>query len=176
MDMTIIARVALVITALAPTAVIVGAAALWRGDMTTVGGALLTTLVLVALCLRVVHAIRGPHTSAPAMHQITSIEPMECTNSTIILIYAAPALMLCPAPDWSDWNIWGPTLVVLIAITALGRGWAFNPLLRMCGWRLYRVGTPENVTRLLISRRIFRTGNQTITGVELGDSLIMDVG
>ncbi len=50
----------------------------------------------------------------------------------------------------------------------------FNPLLRILGWHFYRVDTPENVTRLLISKRVINEGNQKIIGIQLGDYVILD--
>ena len=117
MGLTVMARAALASTAIAPVGFIAATSAFWRGDMTTAGAALLATLALTALCLRLLRAIRGPYADTPAMHQIRSIEPVERTNAAIILLYAAPVLTPKTGPDWS---VWVPTLAARIVNNNIG--------------------------------------------------------
>ena len=53
---------------------------------------------------------------------------------------------------------------VFLALAITGYNYHFNPLLRFLGWNFYKVGTPEGVTYVLITRKalISAVGNMTV--------------
>ena len=172
MGLTIIARFALATTAIAPVGFVLASVACWNGDGITALIAMAVTIFLAAFCMLLLKAMRGPNARSPQQHPITTVDPVDRDNTAIILLYFMPIIM--SGFDGVKLTVWIPTLVVFLIVVLTGHGCFFNPLLGIFGWHFYRVGTPENVTRLLISRKTLRKGDQTITGVELGDYIIME--
>ena len=173
MGLTFLARFALAITAIAPVGLIFAIVDYWQGDLGTMWIALLSTLLMATICMAVLRKIHSPRARSPQAYPITTVEPVDRDNTAIILLYFMPVL----TADFEGFNlvVWGPTLLVFLIVALTGHGCFFNPLLGLFGWHFYRVGTPENVIRLLISRKTLRKGNRTIIGVELGDYVIMEV-
>lgn len=173
-----LARVALTATAIAPVGLTYAAVAAIndRWDVTVIIG--LVSVGLVGICLRILHAAqrkrsgsdyRGP---GPVKFPITSVEPADRENTAIILLYLMPLF----TADFNElnWMIWIPTLAIFAVIAFTSHSYFFNPLLGLFGWHFYKVGTPEMVTRVLISKRTIRKGKCDIVGIDLGDYVILE--
>lgn len=167
-----LARIALTATAIAPVGFTYAAVAALNDRYGTMLILLLGSALLVRTCVWVLDATKKDSASAPADHPITSVEPADRENTAIILLYLMPLF----TADFDDlnWVIWIPTLLVFFVIALTSHSYFFNPLLGLFGWHFYRVGTPENVTRLLISKQTIRKGDRIITGIELSDYVILD--
>jgi hypothetical protein len=55
-----------------------------------------------------------------------------------------------------------------------GNNYHFNPLLNIFGWHFYKVNTPDNVMRVLVTRRSIRNVVGDVTVVQLSDYMIME--
>lgn len=167
-----LARVALTATAIAPVGFTYAAVAALNDRYDIMILLLFGLATLVRLCVWVLVATKGKNAPAAETHPITSVEPADRENTTIILLYLMPLF----TADFNDlnWLVWIPALVVFAVIAFTSHSYFFNPLLGLFGWHFYKVGTPENVTRALISKRTIRKGNCNIVGIELGDYVILD--
>lgn len=134
--------------------------------------------VLVILCICILNQIINkdgvnPNASAPEEHPFTTVEPADHENFAIILVYVMP-LFSANLEDL-NWKFWIPTLILFIIIATRSNSYSFNPLLALFGWHFYRVGTPEQVTRLVISKQKIIRGGGIITGIQLSEYVIIDV-
>lgn len=105
--------------------------------------------------------------------KITSIEAADRENMAILLLYLLPLF----TAEFSslNWNIWIPALIVFAVVVGTGYTYHFNPFLALIGWHFYRVGTPEGVTYVLITRKRLRDANREITIGELTEYIILDL-
>tara|TARA_R110002074_G_scaffold283280_1_gene454899 strand:- start:995 stop:1540 length:546 start_codon:yes stop_codon:yes gene_type:complete len=175
--LTILARLALTATAIAPVGFTYAAVAALNKHYGTMLLLLAGSALLVRLCVWVLNSIKSrtgvdPKASSPEEHPITFVEPADRENTAIILLYLMPLF----TADFNDlnWIVWVPTILVFAVIAMTSHSYFFNPLLGLFGWHFYRVGTPENVTRLLISKQTINKGDRTITGIQLSDYVILD--
>jgi len=105
--------------------------------------------------------------------QSISIEAADRENMGFLLLYLLP--LFTSQYDSLNWGIWLPTLVVFALFTATGYSYHFNPLLGMLGWHFYKVGTPEGVTYVLITKKQLRNAASTITVGQLTEYIVIDV-
>ncbi len=175
--LTVFARLALTATAIAPVGFTYAAVAALNDHYGTMLVLLAASLVLVRICVWVLDSIVtrsgvDRNAAAPEEHKISHVEPADRENTAIILLYLMPLF----TADFNDlnWVIWVPTIVVFAVIAMTSHSYFFNPLLGLFGWHFYRVGTPENVTRLLISKQTINKGDRTIVGIQLSDYVILD--
>ena len=105
------------------------------------------SLVGAALCL-----LRRARTSLETFNMsFTTLESADRENMGILVIYLAP--LLETSFDMLDWTILVPLGALFLALTFTGNSFQFNPLLNILGWHFYKVGTPEGVAYVLITRR-----------------------
>lgn len=170
--MTGAARLALTATAIAPVGFTYAGVAAMNKDYGAMLVLVAVSALLVRICIWILDAMRGKNASAPQEHPITSVEPADTENTSIILLYLMP--LFTTSFDQLNWAVWIPTLLMLAVIAMTSHSYFFNPLLGLFGWHFYKVGTPENVTRLLISKQTIRKGDRKIIGIELSDYVILD--
>lgn len=165
------ARLALTATAIAPVGFTYAAIAAINHDYGVMWRLLIGSAIMVLVCVWVLNAARGQNAPGSETHPITSVEPADRENTAIILLYLMPLF----TADFNDlnWMIWVPTLLVFSVIALTSHSYFFNPLLGMFGWHFYRVGTPENVTRVLISRKTIRAGNCKVQARELSEYVLL---
>jgi hypothetical protein len=167
-----LARVSLTATAIAPVGFTYAAVAALNYRYDIMLFLLFGSAILVWICIWVLGATKGKRAPASEKHKITTVEPADRENTAIILLYLMPLF----TADFNDlnWVVWIPTLLIFAVIAFTSHSYFFNPLLGLFGWHFYKVGTPESVTRVLISKRTIRKGNCEITGIDLGDYVILD--
>lgn len=170
--LTRVARLALTATAIAPVGFTYAAVAALNDYYGTMIILMVGSALLVRVCVWLLDAMKGKNASSPLEHPITSVEPADRENTAIILLYLMP--LFTADFDQLNWLVWVPTLLVFSVIAMTSHSYFFNPLLGLFGWHFYRVGTPENVTRLLISKQTIRKGDRKIIGIELSDYVILD--
>ena len=175
--LTVLARLVLTATAIAPVGFTYAFVAAFNKHYGTMVVLLLVSISLVSLCVWVLNSIKSrtevdPKASAPEQHKITSVEPADRENTAIILLYLMPLF----TADFSElnWIIWVPTILLFAVIAMTSHSYFFNPLLGLFQWHFYRVGTPENVTRMLISKQTINRGDRTIIGIQLSNYVILD--
>ncbi len=82
---------------------------------------------------------------------INSLESADRENMGVLILYLAP--LLETSFDMLDWTILVPMGALFFALTLTGNSYQFNPLLNVFGWHFYKVGTPEGVTYIFITKR-----------------------
>ncbi len=168
-----LARVALTATAIAPVGFTYAFVAAFNEAWSTMLWLLASSIALVVVCLWVLRTTRSRRAPAAETHKITSVEPADRENMAIMLLYLLP--LFTADFDKLNWVMWVPTIAIFAFIAVTSHSYFFNPLLGAFGWHFYRVGTPQNVTSILITKRTIRQGNQTIKGIELGDYVILEM-
>jgi len=166
------ARLALTATAIAPVGFTYAFVAAFNAAWSTMLWLLIGSIALVWVCLWVLKATRSIRAPAAERHIITTVEPADRENMAIMLLYLLP--LFTADFDKLNWVMWVPTIAIFAFIAVTSHSYFFNPLLGAFGWHFYRVGTPQNVTNILITKRTLRQGKQTITGIELGDYVILE--
>ena len=174
--LNLFARLALTATAIAPVGLIYAVVSVLQMQITTAIAFLVGTCIAVLVCVGILGTIKGrsgvkSSSSAPEKHRITSIEPADRENTAIILLYLMP-LFTKDVVDL-NWEIWIPRLLVFISIGMTSHIYFFNPLLSILGWHFYRMNTPENVTRILISKKTINNCDGTIIGIQLSDYTVL---
>ncbi len=167
-----LARLALTATAIAPVGFTYAFVAAFNKAWSTMAWLLIGSILLVAVCLFVLRKTRSSRAPAAEQHKITTVEPADRENMAIMLLYLLP--LFTADFDKLNWIMWIPTIVIFAFIAITSHSYFFNPLLGAFGWHFYRVHTPQNVTNILITKRILLQGDQTIKGIELGDYVILE--
>lgn len=167
-----LARLALTATAIAPVGFTYAFVAAFNEAWSAMLWLLIGSVVLVAVCLWVLRATRSNRAPGAERHKITTVEPADRENMAIMLLYLLPLF----TADFGklNWIMWVPTIAIFAFIAVTSHSYFFNPLLGAFGWHFYRVGTPQSVTHILITKRTIRQGNQEISGIELGDYVILE--
>lgn len=166
------ARLALTATAIAPVGFTYAFVAFFNQAWAAMFWLAGCSVLLVAVCLWILRTTRSSRAPAAERHKITTVEPADRENMAIMLLYLLP--LFTADFDKLNWIMWVPTIMIFAFIAVTSHSYFFNPLLGAFGWHFYRVGTPQNVTNILITKRTIRQGDQTINGIELGDYVIME--
>lgn len=103
----------------------------------------------------------------------TTIEAADRENMGFLLLYLLP--LFTSQYSSLNWGIWIPTLAVFGLVTATGYSYHFNPLLGLLGWHFYKVGTPEGVTYVLITKKQLRNAASAVTVGQLTEYIVIDV-
>jgi len=166
-----IARMLLTSTAIAPVLLTYAWVAAQSGHGRHAAILLGLCVLLTILCICMLrYAKRNLERSK---FQSISIEAADRENMGFLLLYLLP--LFTSQYDSLNWGIWLPTLVVFALFTATGYSYHFNPLLGMLGWHFYKVGTPEGVTYVLITKKQLRNAASTITVGQLTEYIVIDV-
>ena len=104
--------------------------------------------------------------------QITSIETSDNENIAFLVLYLFPLL----SSELSTPNLMTiiPILLVFSVVVATSNSYHFNPLLGFMGWHFYKVGTPEGVTYVLISKRTLKDTEPRLDVREMTNYMLMD--
>lgn len=167
-----LSRLALTATAIAPVGFTYAFVAAFNDAWSVMWWLLGGCTALIAVCLWVLKAICSSRAPGAEQHQITSVEPADRENMAIMLLYLLP--LFTADFDKFNWIVWVPTIAIFAFIAITSHSYFFNPLLGAFGWHFYRVGTPQNVSHILITKRTIRQGNHKISAIELGDYVILE--
>jgi hypothetical protein len=166
-----VARLLFTTTAIAPVA-LVYAYALWVDDKRYLAGivaAIAVLLVLVALLF-----LAGVFKRfSKSVQTLTSAETADQENVAFLLLYVSP--LFTDSVGSLNFPIVIPVVLLFIVVVMSGNNYHFNPLLNIFGWHFYKVNTPDNVSRVLITRRSIRNVVGDVTVVQLSDYVIMEV-
>lgn len=168
-----LSRLALTATAITPVGFTYAFLAAFNYEWVVMVCLLVCSIILVGVCLWILKALGSNRAPAAEQHTITSVEPADRENMAILLLYLLP--LFTADFDKLNWVMWIPTILIFSFIAITSHSYFFNPLLGAFGWHFYRVGTPHNVTHILITKRTIREANQKIKAIELGDYVIFEV-
>ena len=132
---------------------------------------ILISIFLVFICLWLLHI--GKKKLEMFEFSISKVEVADRENMAFLLLYLTPLLKV--QFDDSSWPIWVITIAIFALVVATGYGYHFNPLLGLFGWHFYKVGTKEEVTYVLITKRQLRSTIRKMKAVQLTEYIIMDI-
>ena len=126
------------------------------------------TLVVV-LCLSVLAYAKRHLEQLPLVYRTVEVADRETVG--ILVLYLLPLLKTSFVE--LELLVLVPAGVIFLALALTGYNFHFNPLLIILGWKFYKVGTPEGVTYILITRKTLRgPANRLIVGQLTGYTLV----
>lgn len=129
-------------------------------------------LLLVAICLGMLRYARTQ--LEPVRFVATSVEAADRENMGFLLLYLLPLFTVQYGA--LNWDLVLPAIVIFAAVVGTGYSYHFNPLLGLMRWHFYKVGTPEGITYVLITRKQLRNLNAPLNVVQLTEYVVADVG
>ena len=170
--MSIISNLVLTGAALAPVLLVYAVVAFVEGE--PLPGAVFAAvgLLLALVGLLLLMTIKG-HLESVSL-RITSVEVAERESVGLLVLYLLPLLRTSFSD--LDYIVLIPAGAIFLALAFTGYNFHFNPLLRMFGWNFYKVGTPEGVVYVLVTKRNLRNvSDETVVG-ELTSYTMLDLG
>lgn len=105
--------------------------------------------------------------------RINSVEVADRESVGLLVVYLVP--LLRTSFSELEYVVLVPAVAIFLALSLTGYNFHFNPLLRAVGWNFYKVGTPEGVTYVLISKRTLKSTSGTIVVGELTNYTVIDL-
>ena len=158
-------------TALAPVLFVYAVVALLEGEFVAAAAVAGVGLFLIAVGVSLLKFVRGRLERINL--RISSVEVADRESIGLLVLYLVPLLRT----SFSDleYVVLVPAVAIFLALAFTGYNFHFNPLLRAAGWNFYKVGTPEGVTYVLITRRNLRSASGTISVGELTNYTVIDL-
>jgi hypothetical protein len=167
-----LAKLLLTSTAIAPVLLTYAWLAYLANEKFFVAAILGACAALILICLGLLHYAK---THLERVNFTTvSIEAADRENMGFLLLYLSP--LFTSTFTSINWQVWVPTILIFAGVVATGYSYHFNPLLGLMGWHFYKVGTPEGVTYVLITKKQLRSVAGTIEVGQLTEYIVMDVG
>ena len=104
---------------------------------------------------------------------VENVEAADRENIGFLLLYLLP--LFTSSFTSLNWTILVPSLLIFAVITITGYSYHFNPLLGIMKWHFYKVGTPEGVTYILITKKELRHASNPLTVVQITEYIVIDV-
>ena len=161
-------------TSVAPALLTYALVALWMHEFVTAGALVLIAAVFLAFSYGMLKCMR--RNLERMDFKVKSVEVADHESTSLLLVYILP--LLRPSFEFAEIEplVWTTVLVVLILLMSTGYGYHFNPLLNMLGWHFYKVGTPEGVNYVLITKKRIRNVKKTAKIGMLTEYIAIDVG
>lgn len=167
-----LAKMLLTSTAIAPVGFTYAWVAWFDGEKIFAGLAVAASLFLILICINLLRYAK--ENLEKFKFTAATIEAADRENMGFLLLYLLPLFTASFAS--LNWTIWVPTLVIFAVITSTGYSYHFNPLLGIMKWHFYKVGTPEGVTYVLITKKELRDARNPLTVAQLTEYIVIDVG
>jgi len=166
-----LAKILLTSTAIAPVGFTYAWVAWFDGEKTFAGLAIAASLFLVLVCIWM---LRYAKKNLERFNfSVATVEAADRENMGFLLLYLLP--LFTASFTALNWTVWVPTLLIFAVITSTGYSYHFNPLLGIMKWHFYKVGTPEGVTYVLITKKELRHASQPLTVAQLTEYIVIDV-
>ena len=169
--MSLFASIVLTGTAIAPVLFVYAAVGFLEGECLPAAAFALMGLLLFGLGFALLAFIRRHLEEVPI--SFSSVEVADKESLGLLVVYLLP--LLRTSFSELDVLVLVPAIAIFLALALTGHNYHFNPLLRLLRWNFYKVGTPEGVTYILITRKTLRSGG-TIKVGELTDYTLIDLG
>lgn len=169
--LSVIARILLTSTAIAPVGITYAWVAWIQDAKTTAFYILIGSLSLFVACLIVL--LRARKSLPASKFKATSIEAADHENTAFLLLYVMP--LFTSQFNSLDWQFWIPTVVIFAVITATGYNYHFNPMLGLLRWHFYKVTSLEGVTFVLITKKQLRAASTELTVGQLTEYMLLDL-
>ena len=159
-------------TSLAPVLLVYGLLALFErvwlwGAVLIVVGLAVTLCCLALLLYFKKHLERLPLA-------FCSAEVADRETIGVLVLYLLPLLRT----SFTDLDklILIPAAVIFLALALTGYNYHFNPLLALLRYKFYKVGTPEGISYLLITRKDLRNTTEALVVGKLTGYTVIDLG
>lgn len=144
-----IAKTVLILTALAPIAIV-------YAYVTGVEGYYITSIILCGACMLLSIALLYILFFSEKYLEkfdlsITSVEPVDQENTSYLLLYLSP--LFFSTIGNMNLHVVVPALFIYALITSTSYSYHYNPLISLMGWHFYKVGTPEGITYVILTRK-----------------------
>ncbi|MEX2635545.1 hypothetical protein [Alteromonas macleodii] len=165
------AKILLTSTAIAPVGFTYAWVAWFAGNKVFAGLAVSASLSLILICIWM---LRYAKKNLERFNfSVATVEAADRENMGFLLLYLLP--LFTSSFTSLNWTIWVPTLLIFAVITSTGYSYHFNPLLGIMKWHFYKVGTPEGVTYVLITKKELRHASQPLIVSQLTEYIVIDV-
>lgn len=165
------AKILLTSTAIAPVGFTYAWVAWFNDEKDFAGLAVSASLSLVLICIWM---LRYAKKNLERFNfSVSTVEAADRENMGFLLLYLLP--LFTSSFNSLNWIVWIPTLVIFAIITSTGYSYHFNPLLGVMKWHFYKVGTPEGVTYVLITKKELRHASQPLTVAQLTEYIVIDI-
>lgn len=167
-----LAKILLTSTAIAPVLMSYAWVAYRAGEPLQAAVFVAVVVLLVAICLGM---LRYATTQLERFAFVTtSVETADRENMGFLVLYLLP--LFAAQYGALNWDVWVPAIAIFAVVVGTGYGYHFNPLLGLLRWHFYKVGTPEGITYVLITRKQLRHVNVPLNVVQLTEYVVADVG
>ncbi len=166
-----IAKILLTSTAIAPVGFTYAWVAWLGGDKLFAALSVCVSLFLVLICIWM---LRYAKKNLERINfTVSSVEAADRENMGFLILYLLP--LFTSSFSSLNWTVWVPTLITFAVITSTGYSYHFNPLLGIMRWHFYKVGTPEGVTYVLITKKELRRASQPLVVSQLTEYIVIDI-
>ena len=166
-----LAKIVVTSTAIAPVRFTYAFVAWVDRNKTFSGLAIAASLFLVLICIWMLRYAK--RNLERFNFSVATVEAADRENMGFLILYLLPLFTASFAT--LNWIVWVPTLLIFAVITSTGYSYHFNPLLGIMKWHFYKVGTPEGVTYVLITKKELRHASQPLTVAQLTEYIVIDV-
>ncbi|MEO5365460.1 MAG: hypothetical protein H7831_03750 [Magnetococcus sp. WYHC-3] len=165
------AKTILVFTSLAPVGITYAFAAWFGGQRGEAIIAGLLAAAAISICLQL---IRYAKTHFEKLDNITvvSIETADSELTALVLLYLLP--LFTANLNQLNWELWAFGTLFIAALVFQSYSYHFNPVLGLFGWHFYKIGTPEGVSYVVITKRHITSKASTINTVQLTEFVLLD--
>lgn len=172
--MSRVAKFMFAATSVAPALLTYALVALWMREFVTAGVLAVIAVVFLAFSYGMLKCMK--RNLERMDFKVKSVEVADHESMSLLLVYILP--LLRPHFEFAEIDplTWIVVPVVLVLLMSTGYGYHFNPLLNMLGWHFYKVGTPEGVNYVLITKKRIRNVKKTTKIGMLTEYIVIDVG
>lgn len=170
--LSIIARLMLTSTAMAPVLVTYAWVA-FKSNKLGISAVLIVSCVLLTwFCIQLLDY--NKKNLERSRFNIISVEVADGENLAFLLLYLLP--LFTSSFETLNWDFLIPAIITFGAVVATGYSYHFNPLLGLMGWHFYKVGTTEGVTYILVTKKQIRNVADTVEIGQLTEYIVVDIG
>ena len=169
--MSILGNIALTGTSLAPVLFVYALFAVFEKEYLWASVLILVGLLMVACSVSLLGYFKKHLRQLPLTFCRAEVADRETIG--VLVLYLLPLLKT----SFTDleWVVAVPAVVIFLALALTGYNFHFNPVLALLGWRFYRVGTPEGLTYVLITRKVVRGPADKLAVGRLTDYTLIDL-
>jgi len=170
--MSTIARLLLTSTAIAPVLLVFSILGFWEKEYLIAISLIAVCAFMTLICVGLI--AYSKQNLERSKFRIISAEAADRENMAFVFLYLMPLFTSSFAA--LNWHLWVAAFVVIVALTATGYHYHFNPLLGLMGWHFYKVGTSEGITYVLLTKKQIRNVHGSFQTVQLTEYILMDIG
>ena len=169
--MNVLGNLVLTGTSISPVLFVYGIVAAFEGEYLPAGVIALVGVVLLGLGVVLLVYVKG-HLERLDL-SLSTVEVADRESVGLLVLYLLP--LLRTSFSELEFLVLIPAVAIFLALGLTGYSYHFNPMLNLFKWHFYKVGTPEGVTYLLITRKHLRSAIDTIKVGQLTAYTVIDL-